>query len=96
MPALLLDELNRRLDDDDYAIGPSYLMNSDALSQSGLERIWKNSIMPLLDEHFFGRPGQTKQFELEALLQAVEPQTEPVLNDSESLLALGPDDNAAR
>lgn len=81
LPARLLDELNRRLDDDDYAIGPSYLMNADALSQSGLERIWKYSIMPLLDEHFFGRQGQTKQFELSALMHAVEPQREPALEE---------------
>ena len=79
LPAKLLDELNRRLDDDDYAIGPSYLMNADALSESGLERIWKYSITPLLEEHFFGRQGQTKQFELAELLQAVHAEETPPL-----------------
>ena len=66
-PARMLEELNRRLDDDDYAIGPSYLMNEDVKSQTGLERIWKYSIMPLLEEHFYGQKGATDQFELKAL-----------------------------
>ena len=54
-------------------------MNADALSESGLERIWKYSIMPLLEEHFFGRQGQTKQFELAELLQAVHAEETPPL-----------------
>lgn len=70
-PALVLEELNRRLDDDDYAIGPSYLMNEDAKSQTGLERIWKYSIMPLLEEHFYGQKGATAQFELTTLQSEV-------------------------
>jgi len=70
-PALLLAELNRRLDDEDYSIGPSYLMNDDAKTQAGLERIWKYSIMPLLVEHFYGQRGATEAFELEALQRAV-------------------------
>lgn len=73
-PALLLDELNRRLDDEDYAIGPSYLMNDDVKTQAGLERIWKYSIMPLLFEHFYGQRGATDRFELAALQAAIRPE----------------------
>ena len=60
-------------------------MNSDALSQSGLERIWKYSIMPLLEEHFFGRQGQVKQFELSALMDAIDSQQQPAPEDNEAV-----------
>jgi len=70
-PALLLEALNRLLDDDDYSVGPSYLMNDDAKTQAGLERIWKYSIMPLLVEHFYGQRGATDRFELKTLQKVV-------------------------
>ena len=89
-PARLLAELNRRLDDDDYSVGPSYLMNDDVKTQAGMERIWKYSIMPLLVEHFYGQRGATDRFELEALQQAVRP-TPTHAEESESPSG---DDNA--
>ena len=91
LPAKLLAELNRRLDDDDYAIGPSYLMNKDALTQGGLERTWKYSIMPLLDEHFFGRVGATEQFTLPELQAALEGQIS-VGSDDEQLIETDADE----
>ena len=42
-------------------------MNEDALTEAGLQRIWKYSIMPLLTEHFYGKRGATKPFELSEL-----------------------------
>jgi len=89
-PARLLAELNRRLDDDDYSVGPSYLMNDDVKTQAGMERIWKYSIMPLLVEHFYGQRGATDRFELEALQHAVRP-TPTHTEESESPSG---DDNA--
>lgn len=70
--ALLLDELNLRLNDSDYSIGPSYLMTKDIGKQKELERIWKYAIMPLLTEHFYGQTGLKERFGLEALQQAVD------------------------
>ncbi|WP_051062183.1 McrB family protein [Ilumatobacter nonamiensis] len=70
--AELLEELNRRLDDSDYSIGPSYLMTERVDQQRELERIWKHAIMPLLTEHFYGQPGTADRFELIALQRAVE------------------------
>lgn len=69
--ALLLEELNRRLGDADYAIGPSYLMTPRIADQRELERVWKHAIMPLLTEHFYGQPGIAERFELAALQRAV-------------------------
>ncbi|MFJ5059223.1 AAA family ATPase [Streptomyces nigra] len=53
-PALLLDALNARIDDADFAIGPSYLMKPGVYRDGGLERTWRTKILPLLEEHHFG------------------------------------------
>jgi 5-methylcytosine-specific restriction protein B len=53
-PADLLDELNRRLGDNEIAVGPCYLMTPRAATTDGLDRIWRSAIMPLLEEHFYG------------------------------------------
>ena len=54
--ATLLDALNSRIGDADFAIGPSYLMTPDIDAAGVLELIWRHSILPLLEEHFYGRP----------------------------------------
>ncbi|MFJ7202394.1 AAA family ATPase [Streptomyces sp. NPDC098789] len=47
-------ELNRRIEDKDFKIGPSYLMRPSVYADGGLERVWKTAILPLLDEHHYG------------------------------------------
>ncbi|WP_300591585.1 AAA family ATPase, partial [Microbacterium sp.] len=69
--ARLLNALNSGIDERDLQIGPSYLMKHSAREHSGLERIWKYDILPLLDDHFYGTrtPEQIRaQFGLDALL----------------------------
>ncbi|KRV50214.1 AAA family ATPase [Wenjunlia vitaminophila] len=53
-PAHLLDALNARIDDADFAIGPSYLMKPGVYRDGGLERTWRTKILPLLEEHHYG------------------------------------------
>ncbi|MEU1698717.1 DUF4357 domain-containing protein [Streptomyces pseudogriseolus] len=53
-PARLLDALNSRVDDADFAIGPSYLMKPGVYRDGGLERTWRTKILPLLEEHHYG------------------------------------------
>ncbi|WP_297742232.1 McrB family protein [uncultured Tessaracoccus sp.] len=50
----LLDELNNRIKDPEFKIGPSYFMRDAVHRQGGLERTWRSSILPLLEEHHFG------------------------------------------
>ncbi|GAA1899329.1 hypothetical protein GCM10009716_06460 [Streptomyces sodiiphilus] len=52
--ARLLDALNARIDDPDFAIGPSYLMKPGVHRDGGLERTWRTKILPLLEEHHYG------------------------------------------
>ncbi|MFG3526672.1 AAA family ATPase [Streptomyces sp. NPDC047917] len=53
-PARLLDALNARIDDTDFAIGPSYLMKPGVYRKGGLDRTWRTKILPLLEEHHYG------------------------------------------
>ncbi len=63
--AHLLDALNSELGagDRDLMIGPSYFMKEHAGSDTGLERIWRYELLPLLEEHYFGRMSRAEVHE---------------------------------
>ncbi len=61
-----VDEANRRLGDQNAAIGPSHFMK-DNLDEQWVRRIWRRSIMPYLEELFFGEDERLNDFTLEAL-----------------------------
>lgn len=83
--AALLRALNDAIgeEDRDFMIGPSYLMRPLAEQPAGLERIWRHDLLPLLEEHYYGRltRGQVKaRFGLDAIrhkLAAALPGSEP-------------------
>jgi len=50
----LLKALNEAINDEDFAVGPSYLMTKRVADPAGLDRIWRTAILPLLAEHYFG------------------------------------------
>jgi 5-methylcytosine-specific restriction protein B len=65
--------LNDRIGDldRDFQIGPSYLMGPSARTAAGLARIWDHDILPLLDEHYYGRYSRAEvraKFGLAALI----------------------------
>jgi 5-methylcytosine-specific restriction protein B len=71
-PALLLDELNRRIEDSDAAIGPSYLMDERIYQRpDGLDRVWEHWIMPLLEDLFYGQPDLADRYGLPSLRSAI-------------------------
>jgi 5-methylcytosine-specific restriction enzyme B len=70
--ALLLDELNRRIADSDAAIGPSYLMDERIYQRDdGLDRVWQYSIMPLLEDLFYGQRDLDQHYGLPSLRKAI-------------------------
>lgn len=76
-PADLLDALNAEIDeaDRDLRIGPSYLMRDEAQTDEGLEKIWQLDLLPLLDEHYYGRLTRSEvreRFGLEALRRSLK------------------------
>lgn len=56
-PADLMDALNSKIPDEDFKIGPSYFMRTAAVSDDGIERTWRTSILPLLEEYHYGDPN---------------------------------------
>jgi 5-methylcytosine-specific restriction protein B len=76
--ALLLDELNRRIEDSDAAIGPSYLMDERIYQRGdGLDRVWQYSIMPLLEDLFYGQRDLAEHYGLPSLRKAAAAAPEP-------------------
>ncbi|MDQ0924571.1 5-methylcytosine-specific restriction protein B [Pseudarthrobacter sp. W1I19] len=68
-PALLLRQLNKKIIDPSFSIGPSYLMPKvGGITQDVLTRIWESEILPLLEEHHYGEGKDVlKQYRLDTL-----------------------------
>ncbi|MFN3339589.1 MAG: AAA family ATPase, partial [Dietzia sp.] len=64
-PADLLEALNSEIDDSDrdLRIGPSYFMKDRATEPGGLEAIWRYDLLPLLEEHYYGRLSRAEVHE---------------------------------
>ena len=79
--AQLLDELNKRIEDSDAAIGPSYLMKEEIYRRDdGLDRVWQYDIMPMLEDLFYGQRDLVEHYGLASLRKAIAPapaQPEP-------------------
>ncbi len=72
--ALILDELNSRINDADAdaAIGPSYLMDKRIYQRDdGLDRVWQYSIMPLLEDLFYGQRDLNEHYGLASLRKTI-------------------------
>ena len=72
--ALILDELNSRIGDADAdaAIGPSYLMDERIYQRDdGLDRVWQYSIMPLLEDLFYGQRDLEEHYGLANLRKTI-------------------------
>jgi len=53
----LHDELNSRISDNDFKVGPSYFMRDKIASDTtgkALELMWRTDVLPLLEDHHFG------------------------------------------
>ena len=63
----VVDLANEQLRDDRHAaIGPSHFMKPN-LSETDVERIWKHSVLPYIEERLFGSADRMSAFELRAL-----------------------------
>ena len=64
--AKMLTKLNAKLADHNLAIGPAYFMKSKTQSDADISEIWRYSILPLLEDHFYGQWDTRKsEFKLE-------------------------------
>ena len=72
--ARVLESLNGLIEDEDFKIGPSYFMRASAQTKTGLQRVWKSSILPLLEEHHYGDSiDVAKRYDLARILRSVTP-----------------------
>ena len=63
----VVERVNEKLKDDRHAaIGPSYFMK-EGLDEAGVERIWKHSVLPYIEELRFGESESLKDFDLDKL-----------------------------
>ena len=54
-------------------------MRPDAADPAGLERVWKYDLLPLLEEHYYGRMSRSDvhdRFGLPALRRSLEPASQ--------------------
>lgn len=76
-PAQLLKALNAEIamEDRDLMIGPSYFMKDHTGTDAGLKQLWKYELLPLLEEHYYGRlsrPEIHERFGLAAIERKVD------------------------
>ena len=88
--AEVLDRANEKLDDRNLAIGPSHFMDKDRLTEDWIEMIWQHSVLPFVEEHFFGEPDRLKEFDLKRLRGAVDGEIETA-DDNSVASEEGPD-----
>ena len=68
----LVDAANSKLDERDLAIGPSHFMKDD-LDEEMVQRIWKRSIMPYIEDHYFDNPDRATEFTYDQLRNNTKP-----------------------
>ena len=67
----VVDKANDLLKDDRHAaIGPSYFMK-EGLDKRMVERIWKHSVLPYVEERLFGDENRINRFNLRTLSQNI-------------------------
>ena len=67
----VVERANEKMKDDRHAaIGPSYLMKP-GLDDDAVERIWKHSVLPYIEERLYGDDDRIGEFNLNALRREV-------------------------
>ena len=72
----VVDKANELLKDSDAAIGPSYFMRPEGLTEDKVARIWKHSVLPYIAERLFNERSRLDDFDLEKLIKAVSSGSE--------------------
>ena len=70
--ANVVEQANEHLREDRHAaIGPSYFMK-DNLDEAAVERIWKHSVLPYIEERLYGNEDRLADFNLDTLRRQVD------------------------
>ena len=67
----VVDHANGLIEDRHVAIGPSHFMNAD-MDEDWLAMVWEHSVLPYVEEQFFGQDERVAAFALDRLRRQVE------------------------
>ena len=77
----VVENVNEKLEEDRHAaIGPSYFMK-ESLDRETVERVWKHSVIPYIEECLFGDSERIGQFELDKLMAETQAGDAPATED---------------
>ena len=90
----VVEDVNEKLKDDRHAaIGPSYFMKED-LDRAGVERVWKHSVVPYIEECLFGDNDKIGEFDLKKLMAEAESRDNLQADDDGASVAHSQNDDA--
>ena len=91
----VVKNVNEKLKDDRHAaIGPSYFMK-DGLDKKAVERIWKHSVVPYIEECLFGDSDKIGEFDLKKLM-GEQPHLDCIVDGLSRLLGIDRKDASSR
>ena len=91
----VVKNVNEKLKDDRHAaIGPSYFMK-DGLDKKAVERIWRHSVVPYIEECLFGDSDKIAEFDLKKLM-GEQPHLDCIADGLSRLLSIDREDAAKR
>ena len=91
----IVKNVNEKLKDDRHAaIGPSYFMK-EGLDKKAVERVWRHSVVPYIEECLFGDNDRIGEFNLDKLM-AEQPPLDCIADGLSRLLGIDRDDAASR
>ena len=91
----VVKNVNEKLKDDRHAaIGPSYFMK-DGLDRAAVERVWKHSVLPYIEECLFGDSDKIAEFDLKKLM-GEQPHLDCIADGLSRLLSIDREDAAKR
>ena len=83
----VVKNVNEKLKDDRHAaIGPSYFMK-DGLDKKAVERIWKHSVVPYIEECLFGDSDKIAEFDLKRLTAGASRGSSPQTDNGGAAVA---------
>ena len=81
----VVDLANEQLSDDRHAaIGPSHFMKAN-LDEVAVERIWRHSVLPYIEERLFGSAERVAEFDLTALRAKATAGSESEATDGDTI-----------
>ncbi|MFN3002982.1 hypothetical protein [Mycolicibacterium wolinskyi] len=94
----LHDELNARITDTDFKIGPSYFMRDKIANDptgAALKLMWRTDILPLLEEHQYGdrNINVNARYGLDALTKSLAAHPVGATAEAETVPASDSDDD---